>query len=119
MPWSLACSLSRSSRKVSPGHPVVNVFVCNLTSCAMGNRWVGNLNISPIFLFASMASKYWILVLCGRISIFSVSPKRLKDGRGPGGFSHPAGAMQLGFLHRVRVTHTASHEKGQIYIPAR
>jgi len=27
-------------------------------------------------------------------------------------------AMQLGFLPRMRVTHTASHEKGQIYIPA-
>ena len=25
--------------------------------------------------------------------------------------------MQLGFLPRMRVQHTASHEKGQIYIP--
>ena len=25
--------------------------------------------------------------------------------------------MQLGFLPRMRVLHTASHEKGQIYMP--
>jgi KUP system potassium uptake protein len=35
-----------------------------------------------------------------------------------GAYSLTQQAMQLGFLPRMRVTHTASHEKGQIYIPA-
>jgi KUP system potassium uptake protein len=35
-----------------------------------------------------------------------------------GAFSLTQQAMQLGFLPRMRVLHTASHEKGQIYIPA-
>ena len=34
-----------------------------------------------------------------------------------GAFSLTQQAMQLGFLPRMRVLHTASHEKGQIYIP--
>jgi KUP system potassium uptake protein len=34
-----------------------------------------------------------------------------------GAFSLTQQAIQLGFLPRMRVTHTASHEKGQIYIP--
>jgi KUP system potassium uptake protein len=34
-----------------------------------------------------------------------------------GGYSLTQQAMQLGFLPRMRVLHTASHEKGQIYIP--
>ena len=34
-----------------------------------------------------------------------------------GAYSLTQQAMQLGFLPRMRVTHTASHEKGQIYIP--
>jgi hypothetical protein len=34
-----------------------------------------------------------------------------------GAYSLTQQAMQLGFLPRVRVRHTASHEKGQIYIP--
>src|SRR5246127_2362405 len=35
-----------------------------------------------------------------------------------GAYSLTQQAMQLGFLPRMRVLHTASHEKGQIYIPA-
>lgn len=35
-----------------------------------------------------------------------------------GAYSLTQQAMQLGFLPRMRVQHTASHEKGQIYIPA-
>src|SRR5246127_3593035 len=35
-----------------------------------------------------------------------------------GAYSLTQQAMQLGLLPRMRVTHTASHEKGQIYIPA-
>src|ERR1700739_2787317 len=35
----------------------------------------------------------------------------------PGAYSLTQQAMQLGFLPRMRVLHTASHEKGQIYIP--
>jgi KUP system potassium uptake protein len=34
-----------------------------------------------------------------------------------GAYSLTQQAMQLGFLPRMRVHHTASHEKGQIYIP--
>src|ERR1700758_5530309 len=34
-----------------------------------------------------------------------------------GAYSLTQQAMQLGFLPRMRVLHTASHEKGQIYIP--
>jgi KUP system potassium uptake protein len=34
-----------------------------------------------------------------------------------GAYSLTQQAMQLGFLPRMRVQHTASHEKGQIYIP--
>jgi KUP system potassium uptake protein len=34
-----------------------------------------------------------------------------------GAYSLTQQAMQLGFLPRMRVRHTASHEKGQIYIP--
>lgn len=34
-----------------------------------------------------------------------------------GAYSLTQQAMQLGFLPRMRVKHTASHEKGQIYIP--
>jgi KUP system potassium uptake protein len=34
-----------------------------------------------------------------------------------GAYSLTQQAIQLGFLPRMRVTHTASHEKGQIYIP--
>jgi KUP system potassium uptake protein len=34
-----------------------------------------------------------------------------------GAYSLTQQAMQLGFLPRMRVTHTASHEKGQIYVP--
>jgi KUP system potassium uptake protein len=34
-----------------------------------------------------------------------------------GAYSLTQQAMQLGFLPRVRVLHTASHERGQIYIP--
>jgi KUP system potassium uptake protein len=34
-----------------------------------------------------------------------------------GAYSLTQQAMQLGFLPRMRVMHTASHEKGQIYIP--
>ncbi|MBV8521250.1 MAG: KUP/HAK/KT family potassium transporter, partial [Acetobacteraceae bacterium] len=34
-----------------------------------------------------------------------------------GAFSITQQAIQLGFLPRTRVTHTASHERGQIYIP--
>ncbi|MBV8918273.1 potassium transporter Kup [Bradyrhizobium sp.] len=34
-----------------------------------------------------------------------------------GAYSLTQQAMQLGFLPRMRVNHTASHEKGQIYIP--
>ena len=34
-----------------------------------------------------------------------------------GAFSLTQQSMQLGFLPRMRVLHTASHEKGQIYIP--
>ena len=34
-----------------------------------------------------------------------------------GAYSLTQQAMQLGLLPRMRVTHTASHEKGQIYIP--
>jgi KUP system potassium uptake protein len=34
-----------------------------------------------------------------------------------GAYSLTQQAMQLGFLSRMRVRHTASHEKGQIYIP--
>ena len=34
-----------------------------------------------------------------------------------GAYSLSQQAMQLGFLPRMRVLHTASHEKGQIYIP--
>jgi KUP system potassium uptake protein len=34
-----------------------------------------------------------------------------------GAYSLAQQAMQLGFLPRMRVRHTASHEKGQIYIP--
>jgi KUP system potassium uptake protein len=35
-----------------------------------------------------------------------------------GAYSLTQQAMQLGFLPRMRVLHTASHEKGQIFIPA-
>ncbi len=35
-----------------------------------------------------------------------------------GAYSLTQQAMQLGFLPRMRVLHTASHEKGQIYVPA-
>src|SRR6476620_10342010 len=35
-----------------------------------------------------------------------------------GAYSLTQQAMQQGFLPRMRVQHTASHEKGQIYIPA-
>ncbi|MBV8613851.1 MAG: KUP/HAK/KT family potassium transporter, partial [Acetobacteraceae bacterium] len=35
-----------------------------------------------------------------------------------GAFSLTQQSIQLGFLPRMRVLHTASHEKGQIYIPA-
>src|SRR6266850_5016850 len=35
-----------------------------------------------------------------------------------GAYSLTQQAIQLGFLPRMRVLHTASHEKGQIYIPA-
>jgi KUP system potassium uptake protein len=35
-----------------------------------------------------------------------------------GAYSLTQQAMQLGFLPRMRVLHTASHKKGQIYIPA-
>src|SRR5262245_14876372 len=35
-----------------------------------------------------------------------------------GAYSLTQQSMQLGFLPRMRVSHTASHEKGQIYIPA-
>jgi KUP system potassium uptake protein len=34
-----------------------------------------------------------------------------------GAYSLTQQAMQLGFLPRMRINHTASHEKGQIYIP--
>ena len=34
-----------------------------------------------------------------------------------GAYSLTQQAMQLGFLPRMRVLHTASHEKGQIYVP--
>ena len=34
-----------------------------------------------------------------------------------GAYSLTQQAMQLGFLPRMRVMHTASHEKGQIYVP--
>ena len=34
-----------------------------------------------------------------------------------GAYSLTQQAIQLGFLPRMRITHTASHEKGQIYIP--
>src|SRR5260370_2327142 len=34
-----------------------------------------------------------------------------------GAFSLTQQAIQLGFLPRLRVLHTASHEKGQIYMP--
>jgi len=34
-----------------------------------------------------------------------------------GAYSLTQQAMQLGFLPRMRVLHTASHEKGQIYMP--
>jgi KUP system potassium uptake protein len=34
-----------------------------------------------------------------------------------GAYSLTQQAMQLGFLPRMRVQHTASHEKGQIYVP--
>ena len=34
-----------------------------------------------------------------------------------GAYSLTQQTIQLGFLPRMRVLHTASHEKGQIYIP--
>src|SRR5246127_5131366 len=51
------------------------------------------------------------------IAFATVSPVSASQAIVSGAYSLTQQAMQLGFLPRMRVLHTASHEKGQIYIP--
>jgi KUP system potassium uptake protein len=66
---------------------------------------------SPFFLLAPKWAHY-PMVAFATVATIIASQSIIS-----GAYSLTQQAIQLGFLPRMHVTHTASHEKGQIYIP--
>jgi KUP system potassium uptake protein len=67
---------------------------------------------NPFYLLAPHWAHYPLVVFATLATI--IASQAIISGS----FSLTQQAIQLGFLPRMRVLHTASHEKGQIYIPA-
>lgn len=68
-------------------------------------------SVNPFFLLAPGWAHY-PMVLFATVATVIASQAIIS-----GAYSLTQQSMQLGFLPRMRVLHTASHEKGQIYIP--
>ena len=66
---------------------------------------------NPFYLLAPGWAHYPVVALATLATIIA------SQAMISGAFSLTQQSMQLGFLPRMRVLHTASHEKGQIYIP--
>src|SRR6185312_9244769 len=66
---------------------------------------------NPFYLLAPRWAHYPLVVFATLATI--IASQAIISGA----YSLTQQAMQLGFLPRMRVLHTASHEKGQIYIP--
>ncbi len=67
--------------------------------------------LNPFYLLAPGWAHYPVVALATLATIIA------SQAMISGAFSLTQQSMQLGFLPRMRVLHTASHEKGQIYIP--
>jgi len=67
--------------------------------------------LNPFYLLAPGWAHYPVVALATLATIIA------SQAMISGAFSVTQQSMQLGFLPRMRVLHTASHEKGQIYIP--
>jgi KUP system potassium uptake protein len=65
----------------------------------------------PFYLLAPRWAHYPLMILATLATI--IASQAIISGS----FSLTQQAIQLGFLPRMRVLHTASHEKGQIYMP--
>ena len=66
---------------------------------------------NPFYLLAPSWAHYPLVVFATAATV--IASQAIISGA----YSLTQQAMQLGFLPRMRVLHTASHEKGQIYIP--
>ena len=67
---------------------------------------------NPFYLLAPQWAHYPLVIFATMATI--IASQAIISGA----FSLTQQSIQLGFLPRMRVLHTASHEKGQIYIPA-
>jgi KUP system potassium uptake protein len=66
---------------------------------------------NPFYLLAPRWAHYPLMIMATLATI--IASQAIISGS----FSLTQQAIQLGFLPRMRVLHTASHEKGQIYMP--